>query len=58
MVDVLVRLNILINAKHAMYQKCQMKKPFLSISITCRVAGIPSPGYGSKVIGNQVQWAL
>ena len=33
MVDVLVRLNILINAKHATYQKCQRKKNFLSISI-------------------------
>ena len=58
MVDVLVRLNILINAKHAAYQKCQRKKNFLFISITCRVAGIPSPGYGSKVVGHQVQLAL
>ena len=58
MVDVLVRLNSLINAKLAMYQKCQRKKHFLSISITCRVAGIPSPGFGSKVKGHQVQWAL
>ena len=58
MVDVLVRLNSLINAKHAMYQKCQRKKHFLSRSITCRVAGIPSPGFGSKVKGHQVQRAL
>ena len=44
MVDVLVRLNILINAKHVAYQKYQRKKNFLFISVTCRVAGIPSPG--------------
>ena len=49
--EVLVRLNSLINAKHAMYQKCQRKKHFLSRNITCRVAGIPSPGFGSKVKG-------
>ena len=50
MLDVLVRLNSLINAKQAIYQKCQRKKHFLSRSITCRVARIPSPVFGSKVI--------
>ena len=44
MVDVLATLNSLINAKHAIYQKCQRKKHFLFRSITCRVAGIPSLG--------------
>ena len=48
MVDVLVRLSSLINAMHAMYEKCQRKKHFLSRSITCRVAGIPSLGCGSR----------
>ena len=47
-VDVLVRLNSLINAKHAMYQNCQRKKHFLYSSITCKVAGIPSLGCGSR----------
>ena len=47
-VDVLIRLNSLINAKHAMYQKCQRKKHFLSRNIICRVAGIPSLGCGSR----------
>ena len=45
MVDLLVRLNSFINAKHAMYQKCQRKKHFLSRSITCRIAGITLPGF-------------
>ena len=58
MVDVIVKLNSLINAKHAMYQNCQRKKHFLSRSITGRVAGIPSLGCGLKVKGHQVQWAL
>ena len=48
MVDVLVRLSSLINARHAMYQKCQRKKHFLSRSITCRGAEIPSLGCGSR----------
>ena len=45
-VDVLVTLNSLINAKHAIYQKCQRKKHFSSRSITCRVEGIPTAGCG------------